>query len=369
MLYRSVLFFALLSLFCVIAAAQPRFAGRVTEAIDGRTVLIESHTGKVVAQLQAIETPEAGEPFREDARIHLSMLVKGKMVEFRPIRLLDGRIIGTLYCSGVDVSLQMIRDGAAWHEPIKTSGQTGTEAFEYQKNEMLARDEKRGIWSVPHLKTPWEIRAEREAAVRREEERLRASRPAVVGVSQFQTSNRPVQGAPAPSTFRANDSEFDAWTEVFSGAGKESVGLGTYTDPQQRFGVIYTSADFIMLSLGDKKQKLECRAIYAYFNTPDGRRETLYLLGFQGVSAENNFSRRKSSLSVTIDKRRFQLGSPRGFTAETAVGVKEVFYYKLTKTLLNKIANGRNVEFRIDSFEGNPDVSIRELIKQLVEAT
>jgi len=91
---------------------------------------------------------------------------------------------------GVDLSSQLIRDGAAWHEPATTSGQTPHEAAEYANNQQLAKAEKRGVWSISNLKTPWEIRSERQAALDLADRQRRASNQNKVGLSPFKTESK-----------------------------------------------------------------------------------------------------------------------------------------------------------------------------------
>ena len=137
-------------------------SGKVVEVMDGKTLVLETSAGRINAQLQYVEVPAEGQPLFGLTKDHLSKLTVGKTVELKPIRMFEGKTIGPLTLDGVDLSLQMIRDGAAWHEPKEASGQPQDEAADYAANQALARNEKRGVWSGAILKTPWEIRAEQE---------------------------------------------------------------------------------------------------------------------------------------------------------------------------------------------------------------
>ena len=87
---------------------------------------------------------------------HLRDLAVGKMIEYRPRNIMSDRTIGQLWSNGVDLSQQMLRDGAAWHVPSQLSGQERTEFDMYAATEAAAKNEKLGIWSAVDLKPSWE---------------------------------------------------------------------------------------------------------------------------------------------------------------------------------------------------------------------
>jgi len=357
----------LLCIFTLIASGQARFAGKVIEVVDGKTVIVDTNAGKLTAELQYVEIPEPEQPMHAAVKEHLAQIALGKIVEFSAVRIGYGLTVGKLTTAGgVDLSMQMIRDGAAWHQPVAKSGQPQNDALEYDKNQALARSEKRGVWSVADLKTPWQLRAEKEEAFRRKEEVAIRSRPAVVGVTKFQSATRPVSGTVARPAVKNERKELDAWADVFGGVGRETVGLQTYSDPQQRYSTIYTPVAFVNLASGSKTQKVECRVLYLKVNLPNGQSDAIYLFGFQSISEGASFSKRKSTLVVTADKQNFAMGSPRGFTGEAVYGVHEIFYYKVSKATLKKIGNAKNIEMKIDGFSGPLSADARDYIKQLV---
>src|SRR4029453_9361783 len=119
--------FLLTVLLAPAAFAQASLTGRVIEAIDGRTIVLETSAGKITAQVKNLELPEPNQPLFAVTRDCLSKLVGDKFVEFKLSRLDRGTTIGRVMVDGVDLSLQMIRDGAAWHEPRETSAHTKAE--------------------------------------------------------------------------------------------------------------------------------------------------------------------------------------------------------------------------------------------------
>jgi endonuclease YncB( thermonuclease family) len=156
--------------FAFTTSAQRTLSGEVIDIVDGKTVRLATQTGEITVELQFIEVPEPGQDLQERVKDHLRSLAKGKVVAYRPLRLLKGRSIGRITVSGVDLSLQMIRDGAAWHVSSKAVGQDAAEYATYQSMESAAKTEERGLWSIPGLKPAWEVRAEKMAEARRAED-------------------------------------------------------------------------------------------------------------------------------------------------------------------------------------------------------
>ena len=154
--------FAIL-VFAVSAAAQMTVTGEVIDVIDGKTVIISIPTGKVRAELQYIDVPVTGQQLSETVKEHLRNLVFGKIVAYRAQTLFKDRTVGRLLVNNIDVSQQMLRDGAAWHVQNRSS-QEKIEMENYAASETDARNEKRGVWSIPDLKPSMTSRLEQQIA-------------------------------------------------------------------------------------------------------------------------------------------------------------------------------------------------------------
>jgi hypothetical protein len=277
-------------------------------------------------------------------------------------------IARTMTFDGVDLSLQMIRDGAAWHEPRNTSGQVDYEAVDYDANQTLAKNEKRGVWSVPNLKTPWEVRADNERAARAVEIARRISRPTPVGVGQFQSDiRRPSGNHGVPAA--APRLQMDAWVNVFSGAGKEGRGLIPYSDPKGRFTGVYTSALLIDFLSPAGKERLECRAMMIAPTVNGGGRSRVYLVGFRAIASEYRFSKGRTRMTVVADNQRMSLGSPFGLRGSSLIGSQEIMYFRLTWAQMKKIGAAKKVTFQIDRLSGPLSDDSRALFEELATAT
>ena len=354
----------------VSATSAQAVVGKVVDVLDGRTLVVETSAGRVTVQLQYVEVPEQGQPLHAIAKDHLSKLTFGKSVEHKTRRLVQGRSIGrTVTFEGVDLSLQMIRDGAAWHEPQTTSDQPTAEAADYSAIQELAKNEKRGVWSVPGIKTPWEVRAENERLARAEEAARRLSHPTPVGLGTFHSDTRRPSGQYTPTSTVDARTKMDAWVSVFAGADKEPFGLLTYSDPKKQFTAVYTSAlltDFISPA---GKERLECRVIMIAPTLNNGGPTKLFLLGFRAISSDYKFSKGKTRMTVMADNQRIYLGAPRGIRGDSIIGVEEIMYYRLPWAQLKKIGSAKQVEFRIDAMMAPLSADARALFKELATAT
>jgi endonuclease YncB( thermonuclease family) len=145
-------------------------SGEVIGVVDGKTLRIASQTGEIKVELQFREVPDRGQEMHETVKNHLRGLTKGKIVAYRPSRIGRDRTVGRVMLNNVDLSLQLIRDGAAWHVFSKSEGQDSSEYALYESTQAIARTEKIGIWSIPGMKTAWEVRAEQNEAAGRAQE-------------------------------------------------------------------------------------------------------------------------------------------------------------------------------------------------------
>lgn len=152
---------------------QRRFSGRVVDVPDGRTASVEmSGGGRLTVRLQFVEVPEIGQPLHDTVRDHLKKLLLGQNVLVNPTGINGSETIGQIFLNDVDISQQLLRDGAAWYALPEKSGQDSAESAIYERLEADAKKEKRGIWSIQGIQPAWEFRASRDAElkIRTEEE-------------------------------------------------------------------------------------------------------------------------------------------------------------------------------------------------------
>jgi endonuclease YncB( thermonuclease family) len=138
-----------------------KFHGRVTETYSGNGIAVMTgDRARRAVCISYLETPESGQPYAEVAAQHLKDLLLGKDVTvlFRGFYEEDADcVIGDVYLGGVNITLQMVRDGVAW----SNKGFTYPEGYYvYEQAEQAARSERRGLWQDPSPTPPWTYRAQ-----------------------------------------------------------------------------------------------------------------------------------------------------------------------------------------------------------------
>jgi endonuclease YncB( thermonuclease family) len=371
---KPALLFVIVLLMAQAAASQRAYFGKIVEVIDGKTFVIDLPTGRVTGVLPYIEVPEPDQALHQTVREHIGQLVTGKYAELRVVAMGADRLSGKLFINGIDISQQMLRDGAAWLMPMEMSGQPSAEYASYKSIESQAKAERRGVWGMVGLKPAWEWRAEKLERETREKQKLQAKMQATAAPSaakpQYVTnSNDPAPGRPGRSPLpQSAAADMDAWADVYAGVGRESAGLLTHFDKQRNISVIATSNSFVNLASGNERHRLECRAFFGTRDLGGGSTDSIFLIGFRSISPDFQFSKMKSRLTVVADKQAIALGEPRGFLGQDFVGAHEIFYYKVSRQSMIKIANAKTLELKIDRFAGSLTSDSQALIKQLIDA-
>ncbi len=169
-MFKNLLFISFIALFLCVpnTFSQSLISGRVVDVVDGRTLVVENPSGKRLnVQLRFLEVPEPEQPLAAVVKNHLKELTAGKRIEVAGMRLLNNRIIGTGTIvdkdKKLDLSGQMMRDGAGWFDIYDAEGAVSDFAEVYKKIEASAKSEKRGVWGIPEMKTPWDFRSEKAA--------------------------------------------------------------------------------------------------------------------------------------------------------------------------------------------------------------
>ncbi|HKP69067.1 MAG TPA: thermonuclease family protein [Pyrinomonadaceae bacterium] len=374
LLLHTVLVVFLVTITATIAAGQLRTSGNVVEVLDGKTVVIQVATGKVTVELQYIDVPEPAQALHGVVKEHVRKMLLGKPVDLETNGFAGTKATGRITANGVDISQQLLRDGAAWHAPVEKSGQKRDEFTSYAQSEALAKQEKRGIWAIPGLKPAWKVREEDEQARKEAEDAERRKKGIVVGVSEFQTSTRPIAASKPPETTVSERTQMDAWVKVFANGKKESRGLQTYNDPNGRFTSVFTSPILIEFKSAAGKEMLECRPAYVMVKRYDGGHEYLYFIGLRAIAENFRFSNTKTRMTAVVDKQVFTFSAPfgrrgTGMIGGGGIGAEEIMYFQSSKATLRKIANAKSAELRLNKLAGTLSADARDLFKELVDTT
>ena len=151
----ALLALAVCAFICGYARANS-FVGKVIEINDGDEITIFNMNRPVRIRLIGMDAPERNQPFGDIARQHLSDLVYDKqvLVEYSGIGE-HSSLIGRVLLNDLDISAQMIRDGAAWFDSRATLSDSQRDI--YFQSEQAARKEHRGLWQSEGAIAPWEF--------------------------------------------------------------------------------------------------------------------------------------------------------------------------------------------------------------------
>ena len=148
-------------LFVLFSCQQVQAAsinGKVIEINDGDEFTISNLNRPVRIKLIGMDAPEKDQAFGAAAKQHLFDLIYDKYVsvEYAGIGQ-HSSLIGRVLLNDMDVSAQMIRDGAAWFDVNARGLLSETQRQVYSQSEQAARNEKRGLWQADDPIAPWDF--------------------------------------------------------------------------------------------------------------------------------------------------------------------------------------------------------------------
>ena len=140
--------------------AAVEFDGTIVGVADGDTItLLDVSKKQHRIRLDGIDAPERTQPYGQRARQSLAELAHG-----HPARAdcpkVDryGRAVCRVLVNGVDVGLEQLRRGFAWHYVKYAHEQRPADRASYARAESDARSAQSGLWSFSDPVPPWEYR-------------------------------------------------------------------------------------------------------------------------------------------------------------------------------------------------------------------
>jgi endonuclease YncB( thermonuclease family) len=132
-------------------AAAKVIHGRVVGVSDGDSVtVLDAQKTQYKIRLAGIDAPERAQAYGQKAKESLSDLVFGKLVDVEWSKQdRYGRIVGMITLAGVDINLEQIKRGMAWHYKQYQNEQSPEDRVAYAQSESQARDKKLGLWRDP----------------------------------------------------------------------------------------------------------------------------------------------------------------------------------------------------------------------------
>jgi endonuclease YncB( thermonuclease family) len=134
--------------------------GLVVGVADGDTITVldqQKNTYKI--RLQGIDAPEKKQAFGEKSKQSLHDLVHGKQVRIEYDK--DdkyGRIVGKITLDDLDICLQQLVLGMAWHYKKYQNEQSVADRVAYNDAELKSKSLKLGLWADETPTPPWEFR-------------------------------------------------------------------------------------------------------------------------------------------------------------------------------------------------------------------
>ncbi len=148
------LYLLLVCVFSLQAKDQKRVVGKAVRILDGDTFELLTTTKQLIKiRLLDIDAPEKGQDYGQVSKKRLGELIFQKNVEVRYSQTdRNGRILGTIYVDNLQINLQMVKDGLAWHF-LKYSHKK-----EFAEAEKKARSLRIGLWQGSSPVEPWVFR-------------------------------------------------------------------------------------------------------------------------------------------------------------------------------------------------------------------
>ncbi|MEP6608102.1 MAG: thermonuclease family protein [Burkholderiaceae bacterium] len=149
-------------------ASGAELDGTIVRVADGDTVtLLDAGKTQHRIRLDGIDAPERTQPYGQRARQSLVALAHGRAARAECPKVdRYGREVCRVVVDGVDVGLEQIRRGFAWHYLKYAHEQRADDRSSYARAETQARAAHSGLWSFSDPTPPWEYRRLQKAELR-----------------------------------------------------------------------------------------------------------------------------------------------------------------------------------------------------------
>ena len=144
-----------------VAAAEPVVVGKIVAIADGDTLtLLDTSKVQHRIRLDGIDAPESKQAFGNRSRQSLAELTHQQeaVADCRKVDKYQ-RQVCVVRVNGLDVGLEQIKRGLAWHFKRYQTEQTPENRTSYGAAEREAKVERRGLWREANPQPPWEFRS------------------------------------------------------------------------------------------------------------------------------------------------------------------------------------------------------------------
>lgn len=145
---------ALLAGAALAAPAKKALEGRVTQVVDGNTVVVTPADGAPLrVRLAGAEAPLACQDWGAESRRALADWAQGRAVTVhKPVAGRDGAVTGSVLLDGQDLARRMVSEGHAWSTRVKW------DRGPFVKEERVAHALQRGLHSMRGAQRPADFR-------------------------------------------------------------------------------------------------------------------------------------------------------------------------------------------------------------------
>jgi endonuclease YncB( thermonuclease family) len=353
---KPILIFIIILTLATFGYSQSTLSGRVVQVLDGKTVVIEISSGKLNAELQFIEVPEPEQQLHGTVREHLEKLVLNKDVVFRSAGFAPGKTFGQLYVNSVDVALQMLRDGAAWHISPEKSGQKANDSDAYEYHQTQAKLESRGVWGVKDMKPAWQFRADKLERERQEQIAAEyvSGKPRDAKFENVAASKNPVRRG-------------GAWSDI-NPSMKDPGPLMHGYNAASKTGYLSTSLMGVKeVETVPTDRKVACDVTYIYKQESEKSRTGTFVFTLISVADEWRFLK-ANSLSVIVDEKTVVVGKPKRVTTKEDGKWIEKLSYEVNKAAIEKIVYGGEVVIKVGDYAMFPGQGVQLLLYNMLQA-
>lgn len=137
--------------FCFSLYSQ---TGKVIKIKDGDTIVVlDSLNNQITLRLAEVDCPEKVQAYGNKAKKFTANEVGSKMVTYK-VESKDkyGRSIAKVFYNGKYLSKEIIKNGWGWHYKKYSNSN------ELSDLEILAKNNKRGLWNEKYPTAPWDFR-------------------------------------------------------------------------------------------------------------------------------------------------------------------------------------------------------------------
>lgn len=150
----------LVSILLALPASSAELIGRIVGITDGDTLtLLDAARQQHKIRLAGIDAPESHQPFGQRSKTNLSALAFNKEV-IADCTKVDKykRLICKVAVNGIDINLEQVKAGMAWHYKQYAREQTLRDREDYEVAEFNAKIRRFGLWADKNPEPPWEWR-------------------------------------------------------------------------------------------------------------------------------------------------------------------------------------------------------------------